>query len=111
MVFAKAGLSAEPMVPDGHAAGGGLGHPEVGFGRRLGGVAPPGLAGGPGAGDCGDRAAVHPATGDAALLSAGPCRRVVAAAALVVGIKPLGNLSHFVEVDHGTGAAAEVAEE
>ena len=90
-----------------HAAGRRLRHPESRLGRRLGDVAPGRAAVAVGAGDVGDRAALHDRLRHAALLGAVPDHRV-AGPALVVGVEPARHLAQPLHVFDGPDAAAQV---
>ena len=109
-VFSEAVLRADEVKVGNHAAGERLVQPHLRLGGVLGGIAPADDTGGVGGGDVGGELAVLHGVADAALQGASPDGGVVVGAALVVALKPGGDLTETGKIRTGMNIAAEVRE-
>ena len=111
-VLAQAGLAAHPVVPDRHAAGRRLVHPDFRLRGGFGDIAPAYTAAARrvGAGDVGDRTPLHDRRRHAPLLRSTPDRGGVAPAPLVVAVEPLADPREAEQVRRGPQSVAQVGE-
>ena len=110
-IFAEPGFGTDDVEVRHEPRSCGLTRPDHRFLRRLCGVAPAHRAGGPRAGDVGRHLPFLDGVGDAALQRAEPDGFVLAAAALIVALKPIAEFAETIEIHRGARAAAGICEE